>query len=42
MISKLVRGCRFGDRASPLGSKTMVFSQPLTGEISYGDIGHIF
>jgi len=42
MINKLVRGYRLGDRASPLEDRTVVFSQPLTGEISYSDIGHIF
>jgi len=39
MIKKLVRGCRLGDRASPLRGRTMVFSQPHTGQISCGDKG---
>jgi len=28
------RGFRLGDRASPLGGTSMVFLQPLTGEVS--------
>jgi len=37
MINKTVRGCRLGDQASPLGGRTMVFSQPLTGAVSCSD-----
>jgi len=42
MINKLVRGYRLGNRVSPLGDRTIVFLQLLTGEVSCGNEWHIF